>query len=128
MLIGENPFARCSSLTLVVLTSGLTILGVGFFNMETGATLLLSITIPSTVIIIGRDYCYLYDDVLDLVDLSISLIISHLFTTCDNDTFDLVTSNFLVLIDWLYSNIRYTQMNLHPSNIMIPLILSFMFV
>ena len=59
MLIGGSAFYQCSSLTEVLLTGGLTILGGGMFNMGV-TTLLPLITIPSTVTSTGRDYYYHY--------------------------------------------------------------------
>ena len=69
MLIGSLVFGFCTSLSRVVLIDGLTILGVNMFYMQGVATLLSSITIPSTVTNIGRDY---YDDILETIMIIIN--------------------------------------------------------
>ena len=57
MLIGVGSFYGCNSLSQVELISGLTVVGEKMFYLATGIS---SITIPSTVTSIGRDYCYYY--------------------------------------------------------------------
>ena len=57
-LLGINAFRFCSSLTQVVLADGLTTFGVYMFYMGGGNSLLSSITIPSSLIIIGKYYHY----------------------------------------------------------------------
>ena len=54
-LIGDYAFQLCSSLTQVVFTGGLTLLGTNMFDMDGGTPLLTSITIPSSVSKIGSD-------------------------------------------------------------------------
>ena len=55
ILKGSQAFQYCSSLTQMVLTDGLLVLGANMFDMGTGFTLLSSITVPSTVTSFGRD-------------------------------------------------------------------------
>ena len=57
-IIGDNAFYYCSSLTQVVLTDGLTVLGAFMFYMSKDFTLLPSIIVPSSLISIGKCYCY----------------------------------------------------------------------
>ena len=73
MFVGNNAFRFCSSLTQVVLTDGLNVLGVYMFYMGGANTLLSSITIPSSVIIIGRYYYayYQYYCLLGITNISI---------------------------------------------------------
>ena len=54
ILIGNDAFSYCSYLSEIILIDGLTTLGAGMFYMQGGATLLPSISIPSSVIIIGK--------------------------------------------------------------------------
>ena len=65
----------CISLTQVIFTSGLTILGNNMFNMNGGATQLGSVTIPSTITKIGEEllYCFGYSWYYDYCLLSVSL-------------------------------------------------------
>ena len=60
-LKGSDSFLYCSSLTQIILTNGLTIIGYEMFSMyyRNGyPTLLSSIVIPSTISSIGECYYY----------------------------------------------------------------------
>ena len=48
-------FLSCPSISQVVLVEGLTVISAQIFNVESGNTLLSSITIPSTLTHIGKD-------------------------------------------------------------------------
>ena len=54
MSLGYYAFAYCSFLTQVALTSGLKVIGDYMFYIGGGATTLRSITIPSSIISVGR--------------------------------------------------------------------------
>ena len=61
VVLGDGgAFELCSSLTQVIFTPGLTILVNYMFNMGggSGATLLGSVTVPSTIKIIGDKFFY----------------------------------------------------------------------
>ena len=57
--IGDGAFYKCSSLSRVELTNGLTLIGERMFYMFDGATLLSSVTIPSTLTAIGKIIIYI---------------------------------------------------------------------
>ena len=54
IILGGYAFSQMTSLSHVLLTSGLTIIGPDMFNMNGGNATLSSITIPSTVTFIGE--------------------------------------------------------------------------
>ena len=54
---GSQSFYSCSSLSQIILTNGLSVIGYGMFYMG-GTTLLSSIVIPSTTISFGECYYY----------------------------------------------------------------------
>ena len=84
MLIGDGAFQYCSSLSKVELTSGLTVIGRQMFFIDGGATLLSSITIPSTVTSIGRSYYYYY---MIHVIMSTSVFLPDLHNNDDSELF-----------------------------------------
>ena len=60
LFIGDRAFERCSSLTQILLTPGLTVIGFAMFDMYNGGasnpTLLGTVTIPSSLTSIGEKY------------------------------------------------------------------------
>lgn len=54
LLLGDETFGLCSSITEIVLTNGLTVIGNYMFDMFAAATLLTSISIPSSVTFFGK--------------------------------------------------------------------------
>ena len=47
--MGTDAFYRCSGITVVILTNGLTLIGEYMFHMSVSPTLLATVTIPSTI-------------------------------------------------------------------------------
>ena len=54
-LLGQSAFYQCSVLSSVTLISGLTVIGNYAFDMGNGPTKLTTVTIPSTVTLIGEN-------------------------------------------------------------------------
>lgn len=54
LIEGDNAFYLCSSLSQILLISGLTVIGKEMFAMNGVSSALIAITIPSTITAIGK--------------------------------------------------------------------------
>ena len=80
VVLGGQVFWTCTFLSQIVLTSGLTVIGVQMFYMNGKATLLGSIAIPSTITFIGQEF-----------DIVVIIVIFHIVW------FMLFTITFLII-------------------------------